>query len=94
MPHTGSLKQQVSAVSQSRLESKTQVLAGLVRPEASLWGMQMAVSSPCAHVGVLCSQGLQPCWVWVYIDDIFKVPISRCSHILRSWGCILHYECW
>lgn len=36
MPHTGSLKQQVSAVSQSRLESKTQVLAGLVRPEASL----------------------------------------------------------
>lgn len=55
MPHTGSLKQQVSAVSQSRLESKTQVLAGLVRPEASLWGVQTAASSSCAHVGVLCS---------------------------------------
>ena len=39
MPHTEGLKQQVFAVSQSRLESETQVWAGLIRPEASVLGV-------------------------------------------------------
>lgn len=55
MPHTEGLKQQVFAVSQLRLESETQVWAGLVRPEAPLLrvidGRLLAVCS-CGHPSV------------------------------------------